>query len=36
VHAYPWPSNSLCAIMENGEILLVDVPYAYAYVPLNR
>lgn len=27
VHAYPWPSNSLCAKMENGEILLVDVPY---------
>jgi metallo-beta-lactamase class B len=27
VHAYPWPSNSLVAVMENGEILLVDTPY---------
>jgi metallo-beta-lactamase class B len=26
-HAYPWPANSLVAIMENGEIVLVDVPY---------
>ena len=26
-HAYPWPSNSVCAIMENGDVVLVDVPY---------
>jgi len=26
-HAYPWPSNSLCAVMDNGDILLIDVPY---------
>jgi len=27
VHAYPWPANSLAAVMENGDILLVDTPY---------
>ncbi len=26
-HSYPWPSNSLVAIMENNDILLIDVPY---------
>jgi metallo-beta-lactamase class B len=26
-HSYPWPSNSLLAVMNNGDILLVDVPY---------
>lgn len=26
-HSYPWPSNSLLAVMENGDIVLVDVPY---------
>jgi metallo-beta-lactamase class B len=29
-HSYPWPSNSLAAKMENGDILLVDVPYTPA------
>lgn len=27
VHSFPWPANSLIAVMENGEILLVDTPY---------
>lgn len=26
-HAFPWPSNSVVAIMENTDILLIDVPY---------
>lgn len=26
-HSFPWQSNSLVAIMENKDILLVDVPY---------
>lgn len=26
-HTYPWDSNSLVSIMENGEILIVDTPY---------
>lgn len=26
-HAFPWPSNSAVAIMENADILLIDVPY---------
>ena len=26
-HSFPWPSNSLVAIMENKDILMVDVPY---------
>lgn len=26
-HTYPWPSNSLLAVMGNGDILLVDTPY---------
>ena len=27
-HSYPWPSNSLIAIMENGAILLIDTTYS--------
>lgn len=27
VHAYPWPSNSLVAVMENKDILIIDTPY---------
>jgi metallo-beta-lactamase class B len=26
-HSFPWPSNSLVAVMENNGILLIDVPY---------
>jgi glyoxylase-like metal-dependent hydrolase (beta-lactamase superfamily II) len=26
-HSFPWPSNSLVAIMENKDVLLIDVPY---------
>jgi metallo-beta-lactamase class B len=27
IHAYPWPSNSLVAVMEDGEVLMIDTPY---------
>ncbi len=27
VHMYPWPSNSLVAVMENSDILIIDTPY---------
>lgn len=26
-HSFPWPSNSLLTVMDNGDIVLVDVPY---------
>jgi metallo-beta-lactamase class B len=26
-HAFPWPSNSLVAVMETGDIVLIDTPY---------
>ena len=28
IHAYPWPANSLIAVMDNGDILIVDTPYS--------
>lgn len=27
IDAYPWPSNSLITVFENGEVLFIDTPY---------
>jgi metallo-beta-lactamase class B len=26
-HAYPWPANSVVALMEDGRVLMIDTPY---------